>query len=358
MNHIFVKVFLDQNLGDDLMLLKLAQYFPDTTFYISCPHALQKAYRTLLIETANTVLADTELKDIMSFGTHFFQAIIQIGGSILQGTRNMGCFYRYRNIRTIKKMKKAGVPYFIVGCNTGPFINRLTEYFVKLELRSAAGISTRDKASRDFIEKSVNKKLPVYYGDDILLDSMNFFRIHKKDKGYLGISVFNSGNESFVNERVIKAYATIADRYIERTNKKVVLLALDTGNQNDSLLAEKVLGLMENKDKARIVSYEIGNPLAILQEIASCQYMVAVRFHSMILALSAGVKVFPVIYSNKTENFLDDNGYANKTYLSKLAELDADNLVDTLIEEDQYMLLERQYSSETHFSMLRKMLSI
>ena len=45
-----------------------------------------------------------------------------------------------------------------------------------------------------------------------------------------------------------------------------------------------------------------------LQEFASCEEILGMRFHSLILALKFRQKLFPVVYNDKSRNLLEDLG--------------------------------------------------
>ena len=44
----------------------------------------------------------------------------------------------------------------------------------------------------------------------------------------------------------------------------------------------------------------------MLEELETSEYVIGTRFHSVILGLSAGCKVLPIVYSDKTKYVLED----------------------------------------------------
>ena len=356
---IFVKAFMDKNFGDDLMIIKLLRSFPNCNFYICCPLELKEYYGEIFSEFDNFILTDVELRKIHVYGRGFFNASILIGGSVLQGSRNKGCYYRFRNILSIRFNKIFGTKYYIIGCNTGPFINKLTEYFVKLELRSADLVTTRDTDSYNFI-KGCSKKLECYMYDDILMDIAYDYNLKSANNNEaLGISVLNSRNSDLANEKINLYFARFIDEYIKREKSKVYLLAFDSGNQNDVLVANKIYDLVENKSFLEIVSHD-ENYLKILKVMSKCKLIIGNRFHAIILGMSLKIPTFPLIYSNKTWNLLDDNDYHGvRINLSEISQIPINDFLE-IIKKEENMIFKKKNSKISlngHMDKLGKAIS-
>lgn len=302
-----MKAFLDKNLGDDMMLLALFRFFPKDDFTLSCTNSYEPYYRHLFADCMNVSLTEIALCQIARLGDGGFDIILQIGGSILQGTRNIGCFYRGRNIRAILRQKRYGTKYYIIGCNTGPFTNRLTRFFVQLEIKSCDGISVRDHASYQFIQNGFTRDVPIIQADDLVLEYAARYGNGCRD-GALGISVMIPSGMSAAAAGIIHAYADICNQYIQKTHRKVKLLCYNSGTQDDVSAAKAVLAQCQFPESVRIAAYEDGNYEEIIQETSLCDRIVAVRFHSMIMAFGTGVPIWPVAYSNKMQNVLEDMG--------------------------------------------------
>jgi polysaccharide pyruvyl transferase WcaK-like protein len=183
--NIYVKAYLDKNYGDDLMLVRLAgSVDPSCVLYINCEKPMEDYYHNLLKEFSNYKFIQCPLRNIHRYGKNFFACILLIGGSVLQGNNFKGCFYRFLNTCEIGFMRAHGTPYAIVDCNTGPFINRITELFVRGELRQAALVTTRDSASLKFIKNSIGKKTRVYQYPDMLMTAAQILcGGHKENDG-------------------------------------------------------------------------------------------------------------------------------------------------------------------------------
>lgn len=311
--NIYVKAFLDRNWGDDLMIIKLIRRFPQDTFYIYCDDAMRDFYSELLKEFGNYVLTPVELWKVGSFGPGFFRHILLIGGSVLQGSRNRGCYYRLRNITALKWASLFGTRYAIVGCNTGPFINGFTRFFVELELKTASFITTRDKTSYDHASR-VNRKAEIHCYSDILMNFAEEYNLKATEDGQskiLGVSVFNSKMTDLSNDRINRYFARLIDQYIEETGGEVFLLAFNVGIQNDRAVADRIYELISHQSSVRIVAHGTGY-LELPEMMARCHRILALRFHSAILGVSLRIPTLPIMYSNKADNLLSDLGYQGK----------------------------------------------
>lgn len=318
---IYVKAFLDNNYGDDLMLVKLIKSSPDDFFFIyaECEY-IENIYNLMLDNFQNYMFVNENIRDIRN--NDFFDCIVLLGGSTLQGNKYKGCFYRLLNIINIRRIKH--IKYIILGCNVGPFKNKITEFFVKHEIKSADMITCRDSYSYNYISK-INKNVKLY--PDMLFNSCNnleIYKIHDNSKYILGISILYT-----MTEKQIYSFAYFIDKYISETKNNVYIFAFSTGNNNDYKIALDILNKCRNKDNVEIIcnSYDY---TYILKKLSECNRIIALRFHSAVLGLSLNIEVSPIIYSNKMENLINDLSYEGKyIYLDKLNLDDYDNIFYT-----------------------------
>ncbi|MBD3843329.1 MAG: hypothetical protein IE909_15900, partial [Campylobacterales bacterium] len=125
--NIFVSAYLDRNFGDDMFVFLLANELEGHTLFLEKPHnsVLELPFKELpnikFIEVGKNRKEKAQVIQQMD-------AFIRIGGSIfaIPGvvTNISGFLATIRYLRTIKMVKsivKKGVPYIILGCNTGPF---------------------------------------------------------------------------------------------------------------------------------------------------------------------------------------------------------------------------------------------
>ena len=136
------------------------------------------------------------------------------------------------------------------------------------------------------------------------------------------------------NERLQK-YAGTYEQYIcrcidyfSKRNIKITLVSL-CEDDGDTAAIERIS--QKYKDKSINRSYYNGhNWKSIIDEFQTSEYVIATRFHSMILGLEYGSKVLPIVYNQKTKYVLEDLG------LEKWG-ISLPNLSESLISEDCFI---------------------
>ena len=63
---------------------------------------------------------------------------------------------------------------------------------------------------------------------------------------------------------------------------------------------------------------------ATLEQLNECEYIVATRFHAMVIGWCLSKKVFPVVYSDKQLNVMQDIGYRGSWWDLRKPEADSD----------------------------------
>ena len=123
---IYIKAYLNHNLGDDLFIDVLVKRYPETQFYLYAP----PGYRITFSHLKNLKVYETTMFGVrlfnkiflkMGFGQdsfdHFLRnacnAIVQIGGSIFRISDKM----YLQNIKKMLPLIKKGKKVFIIGSN-------------------------------------------------------------------------------------------------------------------------------------------------------------------------------------------------------------------------------------------------
>lgn len=326
---IYVKAFLEKNFGDDLMLIELLKQFPTYHFEVYCRTENRDFYDTLLEDFTNFSFTPIELYQIPEkYPENSISYIILLGGSVLMGSREEGIFFRERNINSIQQCKEQGIKYLIIGCNTGPFISATTENAVKNEIKEASLMITRDKTSyiyaKDIIPNNVN------WTKDIL---WNIAPIHSENhkKFGLGITLFYTKNK----EESLEFWTSIVDSYIESTGEQICLFAFSVGIQEDHILCNDVKRKSKYPSSIEIIEHSPSNPYGIVDHIALCEKMVAIRFHGLVMALACSIPVLPLSYSTKTDLLLDDlDASSYKLPLSYVEKLPVSDFIQDFLLSD------------------------
>lgn len=280
---ILLDGYLDNNLGDDAMLLLAAEGLSE--------HELFTASADLKIDNVKYSEAksgyDCYLKVIGS-------------GFILDKMRWM--LYRVRDMRAERKYSPKRA---VINCNISGFKNKAAEKLTQCQLRGYDFITVRDSYSYEYIKKNIPNVHCEQYPDMVFSMPESMIPDVQSEE-ILGIAVHNRAD--------CGALARVADGYIEETGKQVVLLCFDTGVENDVLAAERVYNAARYREMIKIVSYTSISDMIL--NMKRCEVILGIRFHSIILSARMNIPFVPMAYSDKTVNALKSIGYNNMIYPS------------------------------------------
>src|SRR5699024_1305305 len=95
----------------------------------------------------------------------------------------------------------------------------------------------------------------------------------------------------------------------------VRIFSFNPKSQQDHFFAKKIKKEVPElyHKSIELVDYT-GDVNRFLEEISGCSKFVAVRFHSAIIAYIFSIPFLPIVYSNKTENFLNDINYQGERF--------------------------------------------
>jgi polysaccharide pyruvyl transferase WcaK-like protein len=320
--------YFDRNFGDDYMIKTVTEHFAGVRFVIKDTEGVPEMLRRL----DNVIISDEETeKKLRVIGSGF---MINSPGAFIT--------------ELVWLLKGRKEPGWCIGCNIEPFNNFISGWIIKKKLQKYSLITTRDKKSYEWLKKNC-KKVWVEYFPDIVFAADIKKPSQKGDK--LGISVMNLGfREKY--ESYYNSLAQAADYYIETTGKGVLLLAFDSGKENDMEACSYVQSLMKRKE-AQIVVH--GSENEIINAYSECGKIIGTRFHSAVLALKMGIDLYPVIYRHKMSNLLADIGFGGKR--SSVEKPDLKGMKDFLEEGYGYTLpVEYADKAKGHFDILKELL--
>ena len=200
------------------------------------------------------------------------------------------------------------MPMALINCNIDEPHDIFSKAAVCREMKLYSYISVRDRDSFAQVEKlKVPGRVTCY--PDMLFSLPDEWLFSLTDEKCLGLSVYRSLFAD--NLACYKALAALADWYIETTQKKVLLFALDVETENDLAAAHTVRSLCRHSHAVEIIAH-VDNGSHIIKNMARCQTVVGIRFHSIVLAMRMGIPVLPIAYAGKTIHMLRDMGYTEK----------------------------------------------
>ena len=329
---VFVYAFTGINVGDDLFIHKLVSSYPDIRFVLMA----SRPYREMFARYRNVTVYEEEgfllragkklrIDDRIRWRiSHECDYAVLIGGSIFQeypGWENQHQWYRelFNNDRL----------YFL-GCSWG--VCRTKRY--EEEMRGVFS-GVRDICFRDRRSYSTFSELPnVRYAPDILFgfDWSPYAQIREKKQ--VLISTVNCRSENIGLDaheaRHHQFLGSLTEDFVAR-GYRVVFCAFWEGD-GDLAAARMIQAALPPRVQTQtsVVSYCGTNMEQILELIVESEYMVATRFHAMILGLGAGKKVLPLIYHIKLRNVLEDLSFRSPYYDIRHLPADATGVIEQI----------------------------
>ena len=283
--------YFDHNFGDDYMQKIVAYYMPEYGLYIADCHAVSPV-----------VLEERNVHRIAAGKMKKLPKLLVVGSGFMVNSLNV---LKYEIVWFLTAKHTMD---FCTGCNMEPFHSKFAEWLVAQRIKKSKFVICRDSQSLLWLRKNCPSLKSVCM-PDILFATPDSWLPEKLPDGKLGISLFHRDGDGEANP-YYTAMAEMADFWIEKTGKSVVLMAFDTGQENDVFACECVKKLMKHQEQAEIVKH--GGSGEIFNAYARCEKIIGARFHSAVLAMRMGIDFYPVIYREKMRNLLSDLQYPVK----------------------------------------------
>lgn len=312
MKKVMIYAYTYFNLGDDLFIKILCERYPNTQFVLYAPKGYQNTFKSL--KNIQYFPSDT----IINRGTNFIfnlfkipfltrrrlakrcDLVVQIGGSLFIQSDQW-----QNELKNTKHLKSQGKPFFLLGANFGPYseVNFFREH--KQIFKQYTDICFRDYYSYQLFSDLNNVRI----ADDIA------FTLKKKEvqnkKNRITISVIKPSNRADLSNYDESYYFKISEIVIMFIDQGYsVMLMSFCEYEKDHQAIKSITQLIPERYHSKIDSYYYKTNLdEALKVIAQSRFIVATRFHSMILAWVYGIPVFPIIYSEKMTHVINDIGF-------------------------------------------------
>ena len=257
--------------------------------------------------------------------------LVSGGGSLLQDATSVKSLFYYLWVIFMAQFYKKQVLIFAQGI--GPINNKIGEFFTKKLLKNCRWISVRDDKSL-FLLRGWGLKPELVC--DPLYD--------------LEVSGSTPSNRVGVQLRSFKSLTeklliTLANRVaIEFADKEIEIYSFQDSLDLEVCQHFEQLLLSVNPNlKTTVISGK--TPKEIIKLIASLEYMIAMRFHAILIALKYGIKTLAINYDYKIEAICND---AKLPALSMLANEDYGYMFSRMKQLDHRSLLE--FVNSKHFN--------
>ena len=334
---VYLKAYCSMNLGDDLFLRIICDRYPKAEFCVIALPIFSRALRgikNLKVLSGVSLIAYLLRKLKVGFG--FFQvaqkrigarcdAVVYITGSFLsQGGK-------WENtLNGLQGFINSNANSYIIGCNFGPYRDEEFLNRSKAIISQLTDICFRDKYSFELFADLKN----VRYAPDVVFSlSIKKFE-HLPIKKQVLISVIDlnrfQSKKQYTNTYEDKLIDIIND--LARRGYSTKLMAFCQAEHDDKVI-NRILksGKLTNIQLVTSYIYQ-GNIDEAISQIAESACVIATRFHAMILGLLFKKTVYPVCYSDKMRNVLNDMAFTGSSVdVQKVALIDTDSVAKYLI---------------------------
>ncbi len=343
---VFLKAYINKNLGDDIFIDMVSKRYPNTNFLID-GNACYFNNNNLTFYNKNILKKIIgKLLYYISFKRVNYETLmslkcdlsILIGGSMFIENKS-------ENLPILKK------PLFIIGSNFGPYNS--SEYIEKSKkiFSRAADVCFRDKKSYNLFKELPN----VRYSTDIVFSYKNPNIKVKNNKQVIFSVIDCDFKEKELGKNYREKYEnTILSliNFFQKKRYKIVLMSFCKA-QGD----EEAIKRIKEKCKSNVSCYFYdGNIEEAINVIAGSSIVVGTRFHANILGMLYGKTILPIAYSEKTINILKDMKYKGKILdVRNLDDFDISSLTD---DDLNYKIdISKQVKlAESHFKNIDKLL--
>lgn len=234
-----------------------------------------------------------ELYDINSVGMFDFlkavndaDILISGGGSLLQDITSLKSLLYYLSIIMYAITLNKKVIIFAQGFT--PFRTKIGKFFTQFALKKCSKIYVRDIKSQEMLNKmGISSELiadPVYGID----------KIPSQEKNAVGIQ--------------LRKYPTITEDFLEKLadkiqekffDKEIKLLSLQDTQDLEVL---KIFAEKLKKRGLKSIIYKNLSVYDVIKEISELEYLIGMRFHSLLVGAKNDVKLLGINYDIKVEN--------------------------------------------------------
>ncbi len=312
--NIMIYAYTRLNLGDDILILTLCERYPDVQFLLYAPECYKNVFsccRNLTIHPSNSIKSRivNALGRLLRNGNFFenslarkCNACVCITGSLfIQRAPHWEDYFRYIEGRSIP-----GIPYFLLGANFGPYNDDDFYRAYQRLFASYADVCFREKHSYELFRGLPNSR----FATDVVFANKSLWQVGSKAaiSKSIAISLIDLSCRDELKRHetsYLEALRHTCQHYAAQ-GYNVSLLSFCAG-EGDEYATEKLREMCAD-EHVRCIHYQ-GNIQTMITCMFQAEFIIATRFHAMIIAWMLERKVLPLCYSPKMVHILDDMGY-------------------------------------------------
>lgn len=357
MKHVWLYAYDKVNLGDDLFIRYLVTRYPNHKFYLWSDAINKRNFSDL----ENLTVIEQQSKSLRVFGKicgsiqarfrtwleNHSDAIVYIGGSI---------FIEYPNWEryvTWWKEKANSKPMYVLGANWGPYVTEAYKEGIAEAFASMRDVCFRDEYSK----RQFDHISTVRYAPDILF-SCKMPQCAVKEK-HIFVSLIDCSSEDHCalkeyEHNYLNSMTSMLQSYLDDgCNITLASFCKQEGDEYAIFELSKQLCCSDLGDRVRTIVYNGMNSYDLLKAIAESDYVIATRFHGVVLALAAGRPVLPIVYSDKTLHTLESIGFNGSVFDLRTSEpFSYEQSKKNWIEPEEIPIDTIRKEAQNHFSLL------
>jgi len=329
-----VQAYTHFNLGDDLFIKILCDKYPKTTFVLSAPKQYKDCFKNInnLQIIPNDSLIMRGLNYIIKkLGINFrliqlipskYDATVLIGGSLFIQNDHWKKDFDHKLALGVKRK-----PSFLLGANFGPFVDHAFYLEYRKYFKRYTDICFRDQYSYNLF-----KDLPqVRIASDIVFQLPRPKKT--SDERSIVISVIKPSIRRHLANKDAIYYQKIKEIVIQFIEKGYTVTLMSFCEfERDHEAVNTIANSLPIKYKPKLKKYYYQGDLQdALETISRSSFVVATRFHAMILGWIYEKPVFPIVYSEKMKHVMEDINYTGSyTDFNMLKELEATEVFSSM----------------------------
>lgn len=351
MKIVKLSAYLQNNVGDDLMVEILINRYRKVYFW-GC-RGLQKKTKKLeqelYFDSEDIYLRWGKLNRLINILTRseknvVFEKIfnylekksicsVAIGGSIYRELKDQNLQERMKLEESKKTNNK---PFYVIGANFGPFSSNEFKDAFHNYYSTCSGVTFRDKKSYDLFSD-----LPVInYAPDVVFNVPE--GCVNDDNQHVLISVINLSERAHLKQYDFNYKNKIADicKYIIDIGKTPVLMSF-CSFEGDEECIKDILSLLNDDYRKKIEAYFYnGDTDELLEMFRNANFVIATRFHAMVLGMRFSKPLYTISYELKMDNVLNEtksNAFCSISDISKLTPTEIFNQGIKVVNIDDYI---------------------
>ena len=270
-----------ENFGDDAVFSLLVNHLKKKGIHVSAlssnPQKTAKVYNVdaYKYKNFNEIYSAIKNTDVLISG----------GGSLLQNATSTGSLLYYLGIIFLAKLLGKKVIIFAQGI--GPIKGAFAKLLTSIVLKMANLVTVRDRDSQNLLAQwGVKSKTVVDPVWSLPMPEYN-------PQNAIGIQLREC--KGMTKHSPLDFLYSIGDFY---PDKEIKIFCLQ--NSQDFVFSRQFYTLLKQKYpniNAKVISYT--KPEKLLEEFATLERLIAMRFHACLVGLKMGVKVLPLSYDDK-----------------------------------------------------------